>query len=1101
MKLRFLSIVACLFLFSGMQFSSMHAQSSTGTVEGTVTDTNGRPLTDVMVQLTSPVTDQKWTTTTDSNGFYRFSNVPVGRYRLTTGAPAQLGAAPAPAQVGTAPGNITAHEYELTAGGPVVVNLTVATPRTDNIISAEAVPIQTNPAQIQHIYNTETAQYWPRSNFMNKEGQLYGTYNSILISEGVTSGDILAVGPAVAGTPPYGNNYRIDGIDNNNKVVPGPLVYISNFATQSTNFFQNQAVPIFGHSIGGKTDLIKLSGTNDFHGSVYDFIQWSDLNAMDQAEARAGFGDTLGYTQNRLGGTVGFPIVRNKVFFFGNFEYVPLNATRLVSGSILAPTSTGLAMLAGASGVSATNLDLLRTALVNAPTQEATTTTIGGTTIPLGFANPTVDDHIRHYFGSGGLDINLGTSDNVHVRYAHNFIDSNNLGTAFRFALPAFQTPSDLTALVANVSETHTFGSGALNELRLAYNRWDRSIDPTSQTLGSFSNFPSIGISGNTNLLFGPAPIARDSAFNTYQLSDVFSVNRGRHRFDFGVDALRYIGAVANFPVFGGGTFGYSSLNRFLQDLPPDVMALQGFGTGRVEDTRYLWEFFIQDKWQVRSNTMVALGVRYQYNTIPQTLRNQRLNAIASVPGVIDFSEPDTQKTALAPYVGFAWSPMGSTRTVVRGGFSMHYQSLYNQELLLPFSTFAPQIGTLISGTNLGDSPGFLAGGGITPPATPSSVLSESQARALTTAFTPNEQSLPYSMQWQFAIQRALWSGFTVEAKYLGTRNVNLPFLTTLNTPVGTASASLPVFAAAPSQDQLNALPTLNSLQTTQGQALNAAGFTNPIFTVKPDGLSRYNAAAVNLSQRLSGGLQFLANYTWSHDYATSTGSLLDLAFGQQTADTLWDRRHRASIAFVYDVGSALTNSRSIVRNIFANFVFSGGYIYEWPARLPTLALSGEPTGIGVAPTFFNQSGTGSGISPVTPLTNSAGETVAYVATDPSARFFSGAPGVFGGVRNAVELSPINNLNVSASKRFSYRDRAAFEIRADAYNVANHPQYTYAPITGLNSSSFGLVPSFLSGQSPVVPSLTIPGSPNFGDPSQFFSSNPRVLQLALRVTW
>ena len=800
MKLRFLSIVACLFLLSGMQFSSLRAQNA-GTIEGTVTDTNGQQLTNVTVQLTSPVTDQKWTTTTDSSGFYRFSSIPVGRYRLTTGAPGM--GAPAPgAPVGTAPGNITAHEYEATAGGPVVVNLTVATPRTDNIISAEAVPIQTNPAQIQHIYNTQYAHYLPRSNFMSKTGEFFGQYNDILISEGVTSGDVLSAGPAVAGQPPYTNNFRIDGVDNNNKVVPGPLVYVSNFATESTNFFHNQAVPFFGHSLGGQADLIQRSGSNEFHGGIYDFLQWSDLNAIDQAAARSGLSDNPGYTQNRLGGSVGFPIVHNKVFFFGNFEYVPLNADRLTSGALLTPTAAGFAALGSIPGVAATNLALMQSVVPTAPTEQATTTTISGTTVPLGYSAAIIKDSIRHYFGSGGLDFTLGTSDNLHLRYVHNFVDSNNLGTAFQSALPAFQTPTDLTALVANVSYIHTFGSGALNELRLAYNRWDRSIDPFGQSLTGFTNFPSIGISGPTNLLIGPPPIARSSAFNTYQVTDVFGWHSGRHRFDIGVDALRYIGAVTDNPTFGGGMFGYSSFDRFLRDLPPDVMALQGFGTGRVEDTRYLWQFFIQDNWQFRSNLLLTLGVRYQYTTNPQSFQNQSLNAIASLPGVLDFTEPDTQKSAVAPYFGFAWSPGGSTRTVVRGGFGIHYQTLIDQQLQLPFTTFAPEIGTLIAGTNLGDTPGFLTGGGIAAPATPNLGLTQSEARSLTSAFTPNDQDLPYSMQWQFAIQRAVWSGFTAEFKYLGSRDVNLPFLTTLNRPAASPNAGFPIFTSAPSQEQ-----------------------------------------------------------------------------------------------------------------------------------------------------------------------------------------------------------------------------------------------------------------------------------------------------------
>jgi hypothetical protein len=250
-----------------MQFSSLHAQNNTGTIEGTVNDTAGRPLSNVMVQLTNPATDQKWTTTTDTNGFYCFASIPLGRYQLTTGAPGQAAGAP-PAPGATTAGIIPAHEYEATPGGPVVVNLTVATPRTDNIISAETVPIRTSPAAIQHVYNTEAAQYWPRSNFVSTQGKLFGTYNDILISEGVTSGDVFASAPAVAGQPPYSNNFRIGGVDNNNKVSPGPLVYVSNIATQSTNFFQNQAVPIFGHSLGGQTDLITRSGTNEFHGSV-----------------------------------------------------------------------------------------------------------------------------------------------------------------------------------------------------------------------------------------------------------------------------------------------------------------------------------------------------------------------------------------------------------------------------------------------------------------------------------------------------------------------------------------------------------------------------------------------------------------------------------------------------------------------------------------------------------------------------------------------------------------------------------------------------------------------------------------------------------------
>ncbi len=1073
MRLKFLSVVACLLLYSGTQLTALHAQTNTGTIEGTVNDTAGRPLSNVMVQLTDPATDQKWTTTTDTNGFYCFPGIPTGRYRITTGTPGAAGAPPAPPPPpapGAAPTPATTYEYEATPGGPVVVNLTVATPRTDNILSAEAVPIRTAPASIQHTYNTQTAQYWPRSNFMSTRGQLFGTYNDILISEGLTSGDIFAAGPAVNGQPPIGNNFRINGIDNNNKASPGPLTYIPNFATESTSLFYNQAVPVFGHSIGGQTDLALRTGANEFHGSVYDFVQASQLSAMDQAAARQGFTNKPSYTQNRMGLQLAFPIARNKTFFTFNLEYVPLNASSLTTGSSLVPTAAGFSTLEGLGGVSTTNLNLLRLATRVQPGNAVTTTTVGGATIPLGFATPLVSNHLRQYFGTASLDFTPISTDTVHLRYVQNRVTGDNLGN-LQTVLPTVPASQSLVSLVASVSWAHVFNSGPLNDLRLAYNRLNRTLGQTTQfgTLAGFANFPSIGISGDTNLMIGPPAIPAYIGFNTWQISDVFSVNRGRHRFDVGFDGLRYRGVITNNPGFNGGTFGFSSLGRFLQDLPPDVFAFQGFGASRIDDRRFLFEWFAQDRFQLMPNLMITAGVRYQYNPNAQSLQEQSNNAIASIPGVINFAAPNTQKSAVAPYFGFAFTPAGSTRTVVRGSFGMNYQSLIDPRLLTPFSSFSPQLGTLIAGTNLGNTPGFLAHGGLTPAATPSFGLNQAQARALTSAFTPNDQKLPYSMQWNLALQQALWSGFTAELKYLGSRDVNLPFVTTLNTPVGTGAfgSGAPVTAL-----------------TAQGQALTSSGFTNPIFTVQPFGLSRYNAAAVNLNQRLAGGMQLLANYTWSHDYATATGSILDTIFGRQLTDTLWDRRHRASIGWVYDVASAFKNTNSIARNIFANFALSGSFVYEWPARLPVLALTGSNiNGVGVSPTLF----TGTGTPPGT-----TSSTLGFTPLPP------GSPGT---IQNAISLSPVNNINLGIAKRFSFHDREAIEVRGEAFNIVNHPQYTYAPITALNATSFGQVPGFLNFTNPVVPNLLVPGSVNFNDPSRFFSSNPRVFQLSARFTW
>lgn len=1076
-------MLACLLALILLAPAIARAQANTGVVQGTVTDSSGAAVPNARVELENVATGRRMTASADQNGQFRFENLAAGRYRILAGS-GQVKAVPS-------------REIEVPAGGTSTMNVTLAngTSGVNGAASAEPVAIETGTAQVDTSFNTRYIQYLPQSNFVAKNGSAQAAYNLSLLSEGVTSGGFgLAAGPSVAGQRPIGNNFRIDGIDNNNKIEPGPLAYVSNEATQTSALFQGQHTPVFGHSTGGKFDSVANTGTNEIHGAIYNYFQNRNFNAVDQSLARIGIRDNPRYDQNRLGASLGVPILPSKLFFFGNFEYIPLGFTQPFGGVSFAPTQAGFATLGQLGGVSATNLGILQSAIGQVPTAAVKTTQIGGAQIPLGIVNNATRGFQNQYIGAGSLDWNIWERDQLRLRYTHNEANANTTGVG----LPAFQTDADRRGLVASIAEYHTTASGVTNELRLGYNRFELDFAPGNFTFPGLDAFPNLFIGGEANLALGPRfGLAQRSAFNTYHLADGVGLTMGRHNFRFGFDAMRYIGARSGL-AGSRGNFAFSNLERFLLDLPPDVLAQQSFGGDHISDNRWLWFGYIQDSWNVAPGFQLNLGVRYQWAELPDVVRRQRFNLDASIPGVLSIREPKSDANNFAPNVGIAWSPAANRMTVFRAGFGMNYDALYSEAIYgsLLTAPVAPQFGNTVISDLRSNTPGFFAGGGLRNPlALAGGALTPEQARAATTFFIP-DQKLPYSMNWNAAVQQELWRKFTIEAKYMGSRGVHLPLLARLNavSPV-TAERNLPLFFAQPSAAELNALPvTLSELRALPTNPLASAGFTSPIFTVQPDGNSIYHGLGITVKQQFAGGFQMLGNYTWSHLIDDSTGTLLDLASPVRVRDSsLLDRRHRGTLTALFDVAPLFENTFSLMRNIFANMTLSGTYTYEWPQRLPVMStadagLTGNAFGTGV---FVNPNASGVSGSGVRPLTNALGQTVGYLANNPNARFISGAPGMFiAGGRPTIELDPINNLDLSLVKRFSYRDRIGFELRGDAYNLANHPQFTASGIRSVDFRSPQAVPVFL-----------VPGNAEFGDFRTALASNSRVLQLALRLTF
>jgi hypothetical protein len=409
---------------------------------------------------------------------------------------------------------------------------------------------------------------------------------------------------------------------------------------------------------------------------------------------------------------------------------------------------------------------------------------------------------------------------------------------------------------------------------------------------------------------------------------------------------------------------------------------------------------------------------------------------------------------------------------------------------MLPYLLLSPTLNTVTVANPLSQQASFFTGGGLPRPI---------DGRARVNSFFGN-QELPYVIHWNVGAQKAVVGELTVEAKYLGNRGVRLPIWSRLNDISRvTATNSLPVFRERPSNETLESLGvTLESLRGAPLNELFQAGFTNPITTLNQGGTSMYHALMVGLRHRFSRGLHLTASYTYSDAETNTFSSPLDFSLpDRERFDAPWDQEHRVVATGVLDLESLLKGTPGFVRAVVANFSLMGTYTYASEQSIPIVSgidttLSGNALG---SAAFFNPAGTSDRGTGVTPLMNRTGQTVAYLANDPEARFVQGG---FGTVSRRVPMLPLDqtsNLDFAAVKRFGYREVAAFELRLDAYNIFNHRQFTGNLIRSIENPLLGL------NGATALPAFLNPGSAQFGNLRGWLSGNPRTLQVALRVSF
>lgn len=1073
---------------------AVQAQTADANVVGTITDATGAVVSDAALTLENDATGILYRTATDNQGNYRFNNVPVGRYSLTVTKP------------GFTTQTIRNIQLELNRTSTVNASLQVGAVATTVEVREAAALIDTTTATVQTTFTTRQAEAMPITGI----GAL-GPINLSLLSAGVASsgGVGYGTGPSVGGQRPTNNNFMIEGVDNNNRSVTGPVVTVSNEFTQEFSLQQNQFSPEFGHSTGGQFNTVVRSGTNEFHGSIYNYFQNRNLNAVDESFARIGIRSNPRYDQNRLGATIGGPVVRNRLFFFGGFEYTPVGLASTSAGAVFVPTAQGMQQLASIPGVRQANLEYFQRYVPTAA--EATRNiTVAGRQIPVGLLSVTGPAYENTYAPVASLDWTISSRDQLRMRWLHSATDSINTGGV---NLPEFYTPVILRNHLGSIAYFRNFTPTLLNELRFGWNRRVTDFPVGDQQFPGLDMLPNLTFN-DIGLMIGPnSNLPQSNRSNTYQLANNVSWVLGSHTLKFGYDG-RKINSTNFFVQRFRGDYVYESLERYLLDITPEFGQRSGGGFPFIGNMISHYGF-VNDEWRVRPNVTLNLGLRYEWAGVPVGAQAQALNALATVPGVLEFGAPRATRRDFAPRVGLAWSPGTSGRTAIRAGFGMAYDQIYQN---LGTNSLPPQYFTTIDAhIEQANQPGFLAGGGIVPRIV--QITDPARARALTASYIPLEQTRPYSMQWNFGVQRTMGEDYTVEVRYLGTRGVHLPYQTQLNRYAGVRGPqdSLPLFYQRPAQAELDGLSRTLGMMSRPVDPISAAGFQSTITSFTPEGNSVYHGLATQVTRRYSNGLQMTAAYTWSHNIDDSTAALFSTVLTPrrpqdfynrrvERASSALDRRHRATLGWVYDTPWFRQNGNWFLANLAGNWMFSGAYTFESGAPFTVRSgvdsnLNGDNAG---DRSVINLSGDPTRGSGVTPLCRGTGpcntntvagraNVVGYLVTDPSAMYVQAGEGVFpNGGRNTLRLPNINNFDLALAKRFNITERVRFELRGEAYNALNHAQYV---------AGFPSVANLRSRTTGSQNALTLAANPAFNRPDLAFQSNARTMQIVGRITF
>ncbi|HLK21270.1 MAG TPA: TonB-dependent receptor [Bryobacteraceae bacterium] len=1074
----------------------LRAQTPIGTLEGQVTDPAGALVASAEVSVHNAQTGLTRTVHSSRLGTYHFSDLPVGSYLLEVHA------------TGFAAYSATSIRIDI---GQVVtwpVQLSIASEHNVVNVSGEAVTVDTSPTLGNVVSEREAVDLPLNGRDLTQLGLLQPGVAPMTagLSE---AGGIARSGQAYAvnGQRPESNNYLLDGASNVDSVNGGyalrtPVDAVSEFRILSLN-----APAEYGDTSGATTSVVTKSGTNAFHGDVYDFLRNDAMDARNFFAAQ-----TEPLHRNQYGATLGGPIRKDKDFFFVYYEgqrdtegktqaaIVPTAAERTGDFSGLVDPSTGQpaplineftgqpfpgnkipGFLQNPISLKAAQLY----PLPNIGTNVFESTQIGSTDYDQGGAR------LDHYFG---------VNDQLFVRYSTSSLHQFDPLPIAGAGVPGFPVVDDIRTHAATATWVHLISPQIVQTVRGSFFRniflagQATNHSPGSDlgfqyqpTLALNQGVPYLIVSGYASL-GNPITGPQDTYQNDFQGNYSLAMTRGRHNLKFGFDITREQINV----LFGIATNGFfvfapfpasDSFASFL--LGQSVQFFQGGGQFDRGLRKWNTAGYAQDEFRITPRLTLNLGLRYEVNTPFTEIRN-RLNAFEpgrqsqvypNAPrGLLFPGDPGVPKGIapvdyheFMPRVGLAWDPFGDSKTTIRAGYGIFYDGFTNGTggplqaavSALPWTEAYQLPGP---GFNIANPYGTNA-----PPFSSLNFVAPATVLTVQSGMKP-----PYSQNWNFSIERAIAKDYLLDVRYVGNKGTHLPRFIEAN-PV--------VFGPGVNPN--------NNSQHRLYSTCNAQGLCDygSVGLLADDSSSTYHALEVAFSRRFSNGLSFLASYWFSKslDYISTlnvAGSAPTLVAGEndlaqnpndlraEHGPSLFDSRSR----FVFSGTWALPKWRSASRG--AGLVVNG-----WQLNTIVNLSTGTPF------TVYDSANVS--------LQGSAPEITGFYSSKPNLisdpndnqphtanQWITRAPfqqlnpqtqaGQFGNEgRNVVRGPGIENVDLSLFKNFNMDEHRRVQFRAECFNLLNH-------------ANFGLPENDLE-------------SPAFGQILQ--AGPPRLLQLALKLVF
>jgi hypothetical protein len=885
--------------------------------------------------------------------------------------------------------------------------------------------------------------------------------------------------PRINGSRPRTNEYLYDGISVL-QPEPGQVVYypiIDGMAEFKLNV--NSYSPEYGRSNGGTVMVIGKSGSNELHGSLFEFFRNEALNARNLF---AQPGPTPEFRRNQYGATLGGPIQQNKTFFFVDWQ-----GTRLRTGVTRFSVVPTLAQRQG-----------IFTQPIFDPASSPRTQ-FPNNTIPANRLDPIASQILQHYplpnvAGANNfvrtatepdnqdqfdvrIDRYFGQKHRVFGRYTF-FRDDDNPVT------PLPDGSGSLTSGVIGHAITRgdafagdynlVVSPSALNQLRIGYSR--RDLNQTSLQNGgvtvpglpsnSFSSvLPLFTVAGFQQI--GPTTAA-NSNFTTSitEFLDTFTLVRGRHTFKFGADLRREALDVLN-PPNPTGSFGFSTTGTNSSTVTGSGNALASLLLGQVnafsidiqkqviQPRAHIAEFFVGDDWRISPRLTLNIGTRYTLN-FPSTEKHDQGAVFNLGSQVLEF--PHTARELeccdFGPRVGLAYR--AGERWVLRAGYGMVFfeQSGITTPFTIPQFPFVQTVGQQ-SQDNVNAAFGLSNGPSVQVTApNPNSGLGQGVFGV------DRNNGSGYSQQWNFTMQRTLANNWNLEVAYLGSKNTRLGIpdanINQLPSQYLSMGAALLTRVPNPYAAQIPASSSLSATTIAQQQLLRPyPRFTTVALFRDNVGNSKYNAAAVKLEKRLSHGLTVNTSFTFS--------KLLDDA-SSVFSQTIFTG------PVLNSTGAADAYNRHLEKDVSSGDipkVFALGWSYDiprvwkiagWQIAGMVRAQSGDA--VAVTQATNNNSSLGFAVQRPNRIADPNqidGRTVAKYFNTAA---FSAAPQFVIGTssRNPVRGPGLQNADLMIGKTFRIRERLGMEFRAEVFNVSNTPPLN-DPSGSFGSAAFGSITS------------------------------------------